>query len=73
MYIIYESYIDEIKDIKEIDNNTKIIGLIEDEEKALQFLEKYMENTITNNEKEFDWFYKELEKDLLDNENIIKV
>lgn len=74
MYLLYESYNDECRVIKEERTNTKILGLYEDKDKALEMLENVVEETITSFEdKNGNWFSKKMSKDLIENENIIKV
>ena len=72
-YIVYESYNDEMKQMKSLDNNTRILGCYEDLDMAIKFVETYLDDTITKYDEGFDWFFKEKELDLVDNKNIIKV
>ena len=68
MYILYESYDDDCRDLKELDLNTKIIAIYNDKEQALVGLKELADNTIILEDGENEWFVKE---EILDNENII--
>lgn len=60
MYILYESYNDETKYIKELEYNTKIIGLYNDKDKAIKKLNEIVNNTITLEDGTNEWFTKEV-------------
>ena len=68
MYILYESYDDNCRNLKELDLNTKIIAVYNDEEQALIGLKELADNTIILEDGENEWFVKE---EMLDNKNII--
>lgn len=68
MYILYESYDDDCRNLKELDLNTKIIAIYNNEEQALVGLKELADNTIILEDGENEWFVKE---EILDNENII--
>ena len=68
MYILYESYDDDCRNLKELDLNTKIIAIYNDKEQALIGLKELADNIIMLEDGENEWFVKE---DILDNENII--
>ena len=68
MYILYESYDDDCRDLKELDLNTKIIAIYNDKEQALVGLKELADNTIILEDGENEWFVKE---EMLDNKNII--
>ena len=68
MYILYESYDDDCRNLKELDLNTKIIAIYNDKEQALIGLKELADNTIILEDGETEWFVKE---EILDNENII--
>ena len=68
MYILYESYDDDCRNLKELDLNTKIISIYNDKEQALVGLKELADNTIILEDGENEWFVKE---EILDNENII--
>ena len=68
MYILYESYDDDCRNLKELDLNTKIIAIYNDKEQALVGLKELTDNTIILEDGENEWFVKE---EILDNENII--
>lgn len=72
MYLIYESYTDECRNLKDLLVNTKIVGLYKDKEQALEYYNTYLESTITHSGNECDWFMQEFDVDLLENKNIIK-
>lgn len=60
MYILYESYNDETKYIKELEYNTKIIGLYSNKDKAIEKLNEVVNNTITLEDGTNEWFTKEV-------------
>lgn len=68
MYILYESYDDDCRNLKELDLNTKIIAIYNNEEQALIGLKELADNTIILEDGKSEWFVKE---EILDNENII--
>ena len=68
MYILYESYDDDCRNLKELDLNTKIIAIYNDKEQALVGLKELADNTIILEDGENEWFVKE---EILDNKNII--
>lgn len=68
MYILYESYDDDCRNLKELDLNTKIIAIYNNKEQALIGLKELADNTIILEDGENEWFVKE---EILDNENII--
>lgn len=68
MYILYESYDDDCRNLKDLDLNTKIIAIYNDKEQALVGLKELADNTIILEDGENEWFVKE---EILDNENII--
>ena len=68
MYILYESYDDDCRNLKELDLNTKIIAIYNDKKQALIGLKELADNTIILEDGENEWFVKE---EILDNENII--
>ena len=74
MYIIYESYTDEIKNMKEKQFNTKIVGIYNDKKVAIQKLQEHLEQIELGYEADKEWFIKPYEKKLLkdENKNLIK-
>lgn len=73
IYVLYETYCDDIKQLKEQTNNTKIIGVFEDLEIANEYISDYLDKIITQDSDNVNWFFKEIKNDLIDNMNIIKV
>jgi len=71
MYILYESYTDECMNSKDLTMNTKIIALYNTEEQAVEGYNNHLDKTITQSDKEYDWFTQEISVDLLENANII--
>ena len=71
MYILYESYTDECMNSKDLTMNTKIIALYNTEEQAVEGYNNDLDKTITQSDKEYDWFTQEISVDLLENANII--
>ena len=74
MYIIYETYTDETRNMKEEQFNTKIIGLYEEKEIAIQKLNEYLEHIKLDYSKN-EWYISPYEKRLSKkiNKNFIKV
>lgn len=68
MYILYESYNEDCKNLKELYLNTKIIALYNNKEQALMGLKELVDNTIILEDGNNEWFVKE---EVLDNKNII--
>lgn len=68
MYILYESYNDDCKALKELCLNTKIIAVYNNKEQALIGLKELVDNTIVLEDGNNEWFVKE---DILDNENVV--
>lgn len=73
IYVLYETYCDDIKQLKEQTNNTKIIGVFDDLEIANEYISDYLDKIITQDSDNVNWFFKEIKNDLIDNTNIIKV
>ena len=75
MYIIYETYTDETRNMKDLRFNTKIVGIYYDEKIAKAELEKHIELTINRIDEEQDWFVRRFDKKIIKDEfdNIIKV
>lgn len=71
MYVLYESYDDDIRTLKDIDINTKIIGVYTTQEQGVSAFEKLAEQTITKTDGENDWFRQEVSVALLENDNIV--
>lgn len=75
MYIIYETYTDETRNMRDLRFNTKIVGTYIDERVAKAELEKHIELTINRVDEKYDWFVREFDKKIIKDElkNIIKV
>lgn len=72
MYILYEDYSDEIKNIFGYNKNTRIIGVFNNKKNALKQCSELVENTI-NKVGNYNWFVKEIKADILSsNHKIIK-
>lgn len=73
MYILYETYGDNARLLKEIRINTKIIGVYTDKKSGLNAIDKIVEETTLNTLDKNNWYYKKYDKKLLDNEkDVIK-
>ena len=75
MYIIYETYTDETRNMKNMRFNTKVVGTYYNEKVAKAELEKYIELTINKVDEEQNWFVKKYDKKIIKDElkNVIKV
>lgn len=71
MYLLYESYTDECRNLKDLLVNTKLIALYNNKEQAVTKYNNYLERTITQSDGEYDWFIQEVDLDLLENKNIL--
>ena len=71
MYLLYESYTDECRNLKDLLVNTKLIALYNNKEQAVMEYNNYLEKTITQSDGEYDWFIQKVELDLLENKNIL--
>lgn len=67
MYILYETYGDNARLLKETRINTKIIGVYADKKSGLNAIDKIVEETMLNALDKNDWYYKKYDKKLLDN------
>ena len=72
MYMLYESYSDEVKGLLNRSSNTAIKGIYEDKKVANEELDKLIERTINNISIKFDWYVKEMSKKLIDSNNEVK-
>lgn len=68
MYLLYETYDENTRILKELDFNTKILGLYENKDKALKDLKQRAEDTIIATDDKGEWFVKE---EVFDEDNII--
>ena len=65
MYILYESYTDETRNMKDLNFNTKIIGLYETKEQAKDKLKEYLDYLVKDFETEYNWFVKKYNKKII--------
>ena len=68
MYILYETYGDNARLLKETRINTKIIGVYTDKKSGLNAIDKIVEETTLDALDKNNWYYKKYDKKLLDNE-----
>lgn len=71
MYLLYESYTDEYKNLKDLLVNTKLMALYNNKKQAVMEYNNYLERIITQSDGEYDWFIQEVELNLLENKNIL--
>lgn len=71
MYLLYESYTDDCRNLKDLSVNTRLVALYNNKERAVMEYKDYLEKTITQSDGEYDWFVQELDLDLLENKNIL--
>lgn len=62
MYVLYESYTDETRNMKNLRLNTKIIGIYDNEKIAQEKLAEHIEKIQLDCEDDNTWFYKEFDK-----------
>lgn len=73
MYILYETYGDNARLLKDVRINTKILGVYNDKKSGLNAIDKIVKKTIFNMLDKNNWYYKKYDKKLLDNEkDVIK-
>lgn len=70
MYILYEDYSDEVRNMKDTNINTRIIGVFENKEIAKTLCDDLVNKTIEEVGK-YDWFVKEIKEDFLYSNNKI--
>ena len=75
MYIIYETYTDETRNMKDLRFNTKIIGVYVDKKVAKEKFEEHLEKIQLDLMSDYNWYTKKYDKKLLaeQNENAIEV
>lgn len=75
MYIIYETYTDETRNMKDLRFNTKIIGVYADKKVAKEKFEEHLEKIQLDLMSDYNWYIKKYDKKLLaeQNENAIEV
>ncbi len=56
MYLLYETYIDEVRNMKKQQLNTRIIGLYQDKKSAKEYLINYINDIILAEEKNEEWY-----------------
>lgn len=73
MYILYESYTDETRNMKDLRFNTKIVGIYKDTDKIDEIVNDYANSIIDNLDSQYNWYIKEFDKKLLDKEDKNKI
>lgn len=75
MYLIYETYTDETRNMRDLRFNTRIVGVYESKRKAKDEFDKHLEDIQLDFTEDNDWYIKKFDKKLAkeQNENIIEV
>lgn len=74
MYVVYETFTDETKNMKELRFNTRIIGIYKRKGLAIGKLEEHLNKILKEVNKRYCWFVKESDMNIIkdENKNIIK-
>ena len=72
MYLLYETYTDETKNMRDILLNTHIVGLYDDKKYAKQKLLEHLQNTKLNYKDKHNWYIKKVKKHIF-HKNIIEI
>lgn len=65
MYIIYETYTDETRNMKDLRFNTRIVGLYNDKKIAKEKLEEHLEQIQLDLTDDNNWFVRKYDKKLM--------
>ena len=65
MYIIYETYTDETRNMKDLRFNTRIVGLYNDKKIAKEKLEEHLEQIQLDLINDNNWFVRKYDKKLM--------
>ena len=65
MYLIYETYTDETRNMKNLRFNTRIIGLYEDKKIAVNKYKEHLEDIQLDFTDENNWYVKKYDKKLM--------
>lgn len=69
MYLIYETYTDETRSMKDLRFNTKIIGLYDNKNIAINEYTKHLENIQLDFTDDNNWYIKKYDKKLMKEQN----
>lgn len=75
MYLIYETYTDETRNMRDLRFNTRIVGVYADKKKAKNEFDKYLESIQLNFTEDNNWYIKKYDKKLMkeQNENALEI
>lgn len=75
MYLIYETYTDETRNMRDLRFNTKIVGVYENKKVAIDKYEKHLENIQLDLIDRNNWYIKKYDKKLMkeQNENALEI
>lgn len=75
MYLIYETYTDETRNMRNLRFNTRIIGVYEDKKKAKNEFNKHLESIQLNLLEDNNWYIRKYDKKLMKEqlENAIEI
>ena len=65
MYLIYETYTDETRNMKDLRFNTRIIGVYEDKKIAVNKYKEHLEDIQLDFTDENNWYVKKYDKKLM--------
>lgn len=69
MYIIYETYTDETRNMKDLRFNTRIVGVYEDKKVAVDKYKQHLEDIQLDFTDENNWYIKKYDKKLMKEQN----
>ena len=75
MYLIYETYTDETRNMRDLRFNTRIVGVYENKKVAINKFKEHLEDIQLDFTEDNDWYIKKFDKKLAkeQNENIIEI
>ena len=69
MYLIYETYTDETRNMKDLRFNTRIIGVYENKKVAVDKYKQHLEDIQLDFTDENNWYIKQYDKKLMKEQN----
>lgn len=72
MYVLYESYTDETRNMKDLNFNTKVIGLYKTKEQAKDNLKKHINCLVEDLNASYTWFVKKYDKKIIEDDERYK-
>lgn len=69
MYLVYETYTDETRNMRDLRFNTRIVGVYADKKKAKNEFNKHLESIQLNFTEDNNWYIKKYDKKLMKEQN----